>query len=464
MVDKPKKRLKALAAERGVGRRAAGNLMTARRVRPGGRPSAGNGVPGANSDIVEFVVQHYLTSHAFNGCPVSILNKRFPDLHWQAVLGRLISESKINVVTSDMDINPHVMRIAPPPIAIQVEFVKRTKSADHACLYPHSNELRSRINPAEFEGRPYALALALGAPQLEMRVFDLAVLETYRNDPRYAYVCDDLHGYISTENEHYIGKDMPERDKNLLQSFGFAYNDKLERFVTTFVCYLAHLSPEHQQGWHGRERGTVGEGFDAHPEFIRTQIIGDFPKTIPISQAFFMEMEVIAEMSKAMGRAPLFRETKRPKRFGLLIRPTAYEFEQFVLLLDKCMSDNIDRKFFLQEVSFEASKTRQDGRTVVEQKGTIQVLEEWIGERFRPADSSSLEPLTAFRDVRRLRQQPAHRVNDDVFEQDIFGRQRDLLMRSYEAVRLIRLILANHPACTAAKVHPLLFEGKISTR
>jgi hypothetical protein len=87
-------------------------------------------------------------------------------------------------------------------------------------------------------------------------------------------------------------------------------------------------------------------------------------------------------MSKAMGRPPLFRETERPKRFGFLIRPTAYEFEQFVLLLDKCMSENIDRKFFLKDVEFEVLKSRRDGDTVVEQKGTIQILEEWLRKAF----------------------------------------------------------------------------------
>jgi hypothetical protein len=163
-----------------------------------------------------------------------------------------------------------------------------------------------------------------------------------------------------------------------------------------------------------RERGVVGKGFGVHPDFFRTQIVGDFPETIPISEAFFMEMAVIAEMSKAMGRPPLFRETKRPKRFALLIRPTAYEFERFVLLLDKCVSDNIDRKFFLQDVEFEALKPRPDGQEVVEQKGTIQILDEWLRKRFRPADSSPPSPLdtalATFREIRKLRREESRRA------------------------------------------------------
>jgi hypothetical protein len=61
------------------------------------------------------------------------------------------------------------------------------------------------------------------------------------------------------------------------------------------------------------------------------------------------EMEQINELARLMGKPPLFREMyqddKRPRGFGYLIRPTAREFTSFVGLLDKMLSDNINRRF-----------------------------------------------------------------------------------------------------------------------
>jgi hypothetical protein len=233
------------------------------------------------------------------------------------------------------------------------------------------------------------------------------------------------------------------------------------RAVVTFVRYLADLTPEHQQVWAAHElSGTVR----IHPDFFRTQIVGDFPEALTLCDAFFMELKTINEMAVAMGRRGLFRNVERPKRFGFLLRPTQHEFEQFVHLLDKTLSDNLDQKFFGKDVSFEKEVLRKDGKVQVERKGTLQVLDEWLRQSVRLHDPKPFEEMmVVLRDVRRLRQAPAHALSDDAFDQDIFRKQRSLLMRAYEAVRTLRLILANHPAANTVRVDPFLFAGKINS-
>src|SRR5688572_12553489 len=58
----------------------------------------------------------------------------------------------------------------------------------------------------------------------------------------------------------------------------------------------------------------------------------------------------------------------------LLIRPTLREFNAFVHVLDKFMSENINKNFFGADVSPETERPRKDGKIVVTQKGTIQLL------------------------------------------------------------------------------------------
>ena len=65
--------------------------------------------------------------------------------------------------------------------------------------------------------------------------------------------------------------------------------------------------------------------------------------------------------------------------------------------------------------------------------------------------------------MRKLRQKPAHKVSADLFNQDIFKKQREIIIDAYSAVRTLRLILANHPKVrlNPPKINERLFKGEI---
>ena len=85
-----------------------------------------------------------------------------------------------------------------------------------------------------------------------------------------------------------------------------------------------------------------------------------------------------------------------------------------------------------------------------------------MNTRLRPRDPAPLqEAVSVLKEVRRLRQKPAHAVDEDEFDQMYFKRQRDLVVRAYDAVRLLRLVLANHPKVREHKVPDWLYEGRI---
>ncbi|HEX3777518.1 MAG TPA: hypothetical protein VHV51_23770 [Polyangiaceae bacterium] len=415
----------------------------------------------ARTDLVQRVTRFYLESADFNGCPASSVVQGDTSRN-RARIRRLVAERRLDILTSSLELNPHIKRLGVPKVEKQLEALASASTLREICLYPHPDVLKNAVDVSLYAGSPFKLELALGASQLSTHAFDLTVLEFYRNDPRYTYSCDDIHGWISISDDYYESTEVPQRDQILLDTFGFAYNGRLERAVTTFVCYLAKLSPEHQQLWNAKR---LGDEFKMHPDFFRTQILGDWPERLPIFTAFWMELEIVSAIATRMGRPPLFRNVKiRPKKFAFLVRPTLSEFNDFVLLLDKALSDNLNAKFFGDDLPLERESIRADGKIVVTSKGTLALLDEWLHSRFRTDDQAALKEMMAtLREIRKLRQHPAHGLHSDIFDQKYFHEQRDLIVKAYTAVRTLRLIFENHPAARGIEVHPMLRDGKISS-
>ncbi len=423
---------------------------------------------------LDTITKFYLESHQFNGYPfVNLEQKLGMNFHDAFKFVREnVSNGVLTVVFGDMHPNPHIKAFSDEPKEATIEKLdkhKNTLSGNyHICLYPARLHLKQIVNPEKYREKPYTYEMALGAGRLEFRFFDLVVLEFYRNDPRYYYRCDDIYGSISIHDEYYDSNSMPEKDKVLLKTFGFAYNKSYHRVVTTFAYYLSRLSSEHQQIWKNRELNATE--YSPHPDYVRSSILGDWGEGIPICTAFTMELKTINQMCSAMGKPALFHKDfdgeHKPRNFSFLVRPTHKEYYDFVGLLDKMMSDNINKKFFENDISCEEENVRSDGKIVVKSKGTIRLLEEWLNKYYHSQDREPIDDLfKAFRKVREERQRPAHAIDDNRFDQKYFADQRQILKEAYGAIRTIRLVLANHPAVKSGNIDipQTLFEGKIWT-
>lgn len=413
--------------------------------------------------IYAAIEDKYFSSGDFNGLPVLELSANFDiaSLSFREVIRGAIES---NLITARISGNPHILAFSAMPKEHVLEEFDKAKSLINVCLYPHADSLQSSPRLAAYSDRPYDLELARGQGQLDFRTFDLAVLEQYRNDPRYSYETDFIHGQICIESTYYESTEVPEHDQILLQTFGFAYDNNLNRYVAVYLRYLADLSPEHQRIWAAKE---VKGDIKLHPDYFESTVNGSWGSRLSIFEAFVMELQVINQMSLIMGRKTLFRHSYadgRPKDFGFLLRPTITEFNDFILLLDKMMSDNIDKAFFGTDVELEDEEERDDGKIVVKPKGTIQILEAWFSKLFHAGDSSPIDNMIAtFKKVRKLRQKPAHRVNTDAFDQGIFREQREIVIDAYSAVRTLRLALANHPVVRSnpPDIDEQLFKGEI---
>ena len=396
--------------------------------------------------ILDEITKFYLESPDFHGIPPSELScrlgVRFNELF--DFLTELISEGKVGILYVPAFINPYIIRRGFESESKQIERLVNPETRN-VCLYPRSSHLQEVVSCSDYQDKPYRLALALGSAQLAYRSFDLSVLEYYRNDPRYTYRTDDIKGHIC-----YNSDQMPEHNQTMLESFGFSYDSNLNRAVAVFVRYLARLSPEHQQIWKAHE--LVGD-YDLHPDYYKNAIVGEWREHESIFTAFVDEMHLICQMTIGMNRPSLFRtdygknRDSKPKKFGFLVRPTLEEFNDFIHLLDKMISENINKKFFQSEVSYETEIERQDGRIEVRQKGTLQILDEWIRKSLRPAEGwrDWDEAIQAFKEVRKKRQKPAHATDENVFDQKYFKDQRELMIQVYECIRTLRMALENHP-------------------
>lgn len=421
-------------------------------------------------DILREVTRSYFESRDFNGISAIGLTQQL-GFDWRGMhdaLRGLIEEDSIGVLYSEFELNTHILRLGFPQKDVQIAKLG-TDDLFHTCIYPHSTYLKNIVDVSRYAAEPYKLCLALGQPQLAYRSFDLSVLEFYRNDPRYHYTNNDISGHISVRSDFYDSDDMPKHDQVLLESFGFSYDQDLNRAVASYVRYLANLSPEHQQIWKTKE---LKGDYRLHPDYYRNTIIGDWGEKVPIFSAFVKELYIINRMAEAMGRPALFNQDYgeygegSPQKFSFLVRPTLEEFNDFVLLLDKLLSDNINKSFFQNQVPYERETEREDGKIIIQPKGTIQILDDWVREHFRTSDWELWdESIKTLRDIRKLRQKPAHAIDENTFDQRYFKEQRELMIRAYEALQTIRRMISNHPSVKRANIQipSWLYEGQIWT-
>lgn len=401
--------------------------------------------------LIQLVLEQYIASGDFNGLPAYVATQRTGATleALKAAVGELVSAGQAAVLFGDRHPNPHIRAFADEPIESQITKLKAFESP-HFVIYPTPTILATEVDRTQYDGRPYSLALALGAPQLEYVSFDPIVLDSYRRDPRYRFQTDDIQGQLSVSDDAYESDSFPDKHKVILQSFAFSFAEDMKRAVAVFFTDLGRLSPEHQRVWAAYE---VDGKYLMHPDAYRALVLGDWNLKVSLGDAFLEEMQTINRMCRLIGWRPLFiRVPERPKEFGFMLRPTRRELNDFVLLLDKLLSDNIDVAFFPTTIARESETIRPDGKIVVQKRGTIAMLEEWLNTAVRlPDPGPKDELLRELREIRKLRQKPAHAIDDDAHDPALFAEQRRLFLNGYDIVRTLRLMLANHPLAARAQ-------------
>jgi len=412
-------------------------------------------------EILDEITKQYLTSRDYNGLHTVTISKnhRISLDELSHILMNIVEEDLIDLRFGDFHPNIFIKALDEYPKSELLKIISAEK-LNNCCAYPSKKHLVTVVDPKEYEGKPFELALALGENQLAWRAFDLSILEFYRNDPRYYYHNSDISGSIYYSEDAQAEGHNP--DDVYLQDFGFCYNSKKERAIAVYLRRLSTLSSEHQQLWNSR---IIKGDYKLHPDFYRASILGHFPEGVSVYRAFLIEQEKINILCDWLHYPPLFKniysDRDRPKEFGILLRPTLREFNNFILVLDKLISENFNLAFF-NNLDLEREETRKDGKIIVRQKGTIELFEEWIRTNFKPKNPETYDKIIKpLRKVRRMRQEPAHAIKEDVFDQKYIHSQRKIMIDVYESVHIFRLILGSHPYLNPESVKELEDDFKI---
>ena len=393
--------------------------------------------------LLDDVTSHYLDSSDFNGYPLRLAARDQSAVMDEA--GELVSTGVVSLAWDELFPNPHIKAFPAPPVEAQL-IALHERPLEALVAYPEEQHLRGVVDYAKYVSEPFTLRMALGSPAMVPAFFDVALLEGYRNDPRYRYETDDATGRIELTEEFSEAEHVAEGDQVSLRRFGFASDGDGLRVVVAYHRDLWRLTPQHQSLWTARE---VQGAFKVHPNF-HAMMVGSWDRVHTIFEAFREELHQLREMCGVLGWPEAVRRDflsdDKPANFGFLIRPTTKEMHDFTATLDKMMSDNLSKDFFKHlglEMNTEERSKKGEIRT--RDKGTIQLLDDLM-TKWRLEDQVAVKDmLTAFREVRKVRNSQAHRLDDDTFDRSLFVQQRDLVVQAYRAVRYLRIVISQHP-------------------
>ena len=280
--------------------------------------------------------------------------------------------------------------------------------------------------------------------------FDTAVLERYLNDPRYRVEIYGFSGWISISDDFY--DKVEERDSISIQGFGYARNANQDPAIGVFTRYLSGLSPEHRHFWNSYQ--LQGDWF-FHPHYESQMMEGTWDIKLSVYDAILEEIAEINKICDLLSKPHLFRETfeegARPRMFGFITRPTYRYYNEFVLLMDKLLSDNIDLKFFGNDVDRDETINRRNGQIQVRPKGSLHLLGEWLHKYYHGPNGENLakDVLESLQLIRNERNNPAHRLDEDRFDRSLIDRHRKTIEDVYNSLSTLRMIFASHPKAKA---------------
>ncbi|MDP7739478.1 hypothetical protein [Mycobacterium paragordonae] len=393
--------------------------------------------------LLENIISFYLDSRDFNGLPIYEPDKIDVD-----AASELVRQGLVQVVSDEDYMNPH---IRPWPsgrsIEDQVDSLQRIKNNEYmVCLYPTAVAMKDYDFSDRYKDRPYHRRMAEGKGALELAFFRYDVLEPYRNDPRFVFRFNDYGVEIWLNDDLYIDESEPEADKTAIDHVGFAYDlskfdkddpdSEIRRLVCALYVDLCKLNSAHQLRWSTYE---VEPGPDVAPHHIWWgSQMGHWPDGMGTFERFFFELKTLNKLFADAHRVDLVSTVDRPDGLGWILRPSQSEFDSFVHQLDKLLSDNLRHKAF-DELGI---ARRNDADELI---GSLNRLDLTL-ERFGVSESARSEVLEPLRNVRRLRQKPAHALRENVTNATFVHHQASLLRDVTTSVELLRRFWQTHPA------------------
>lgn len=452
--------------------------------------------------ILRHILNYYLNSKDYNGCPMSDLIKKYKDIPLiKQTLIELFKEESVTLYYCET--NPYIKNFdLKIPLADQIEIInnlpneykpeilEKIKIQDKqsliiygsddfspVTLYP-SNELikeATKNKQKYFELPPFNKMMLMGMPHLHFLYFRIDVLNRFLYDPRYIIYNMDYTGsiYYKVEDESKEWED--DENRIYLNHFGLGYNKKTnENVITIFPHDLAKLSEKHQYHFYSH---LLDNQQDYIPDVsYYKNVMGEPSDGISIFYAFFEEMIIINQMFEKICDKKLFKnqfnftQENRPEYFHPFLMPTKTMYGNFCRTLSRIFADKLDKEaiiIFANKLRLQISKKTVDGK----EKGSLNMLQELFSKGFRAFDGSDtgVEIIDVWKNkIFVNRSKHSHSFIDDIYDIKIFDEYRKTMNEAYKSVRTIRLVLTTFPTVKKAiednriKIHEDLYLGNIN--
>lgn len=430
--------------------------------------------------IEKIIYEFFINSNDFNGIPLRQVS-RVLKLNYKLSIDLIKSLVVDDIVSIQSSTNPHIIGFQHYPIDIQVKILEdaknhkvtyhkmgkirlATESTEFPiCLYPSVNYLKVNRDLTSFKNAEYIKQLALAEPQLKPIFFEIEVLERYFNDPRFDFDFNDYSGQISCKYDENNNPIVREEDQIFLKTFGLGFDSEGNRLAVVYLRYLKDLTSEHQIYWKSKE--AKGE-CKMLKEYHENTIAGSWVFSQSIFSAFLSELNCLNELSKTIFGKNLFLKSfennKQPKEFTFFFIPTTKNYYEFIGLLDKMISDNINKDFFNGHVELFELKQLSENMVERVQKGTLRLFEEWLLEQYKSKQQEIIKKIfKPFKDIRKERQKPAHRINENEYDKKYIEKQREIISQAYSSMRAFREIFQQHPKAQKFDISNWINEGEI---
>ena len=200
--------------------------------------------------------------------------------------------------------------------------------------------------------------------------------------------------------------------------------------------------------------------------YYENTIQGNWSNSYSIFSAFIGEQKTLNELSELIFGKKLFKKNfdsdNRPKEFTYFFVPTSKNYYEFVLLLDKMISENFNKKLFKGSIELVEIKELENGETEKINKGTLRLFEEWLLSHYNTKQQEYIKQIfDSFKQVRKERQNPAHRIQENIYDKKFNEKQIELMKEVYYSMRAFRQMFQQHPKADKFKSPKWIDEGEI---
>lgn len=391
-------------------------------------------------EVLKAIVTSYLDSPDFNGLPLVELG----DFNTQDI-SNLISDKLVEAVSFEDCLNPYI-RAYDFRVNLKTQIANVKEKREGTVLYPSKQALLgASTNPAE----PYLEELIKGEPQNKIIFFKPEFIMIYLNDPRNESGFYGYRGFIAVEDE-YVPKNT--NGGKVIINFGIAYKKgkKPERAIGALLIELSKLSSNKQMLWKNFEISKQ-TNYVINSCFANEVYTGIWSKNIWIFDALLLEMDTINKLCDEMGIPPMFKETysaynrNRPIGYTTVLFPSKKNYNDFLMSLEKLLVNNLNAETFLASGEHIRPAYKYDSES--REKGTLTLLSEWITSNTSPKENIPELIMNPLKNIRKIRQKPAHRLDIDDYNLDYITKQVDIIKAAYTAIGAIRFRLSKHPNC-----------------